>query len=230
MSGADLAGIWNEAAIIAGRGHKNAIDMVDINSALDRITAGCERKGTVFTAEEKKLVAYHEAGHALVASMLPECDKVQRISILPHGESGGFTRLSSEKEERLLSKSKALATISMMLGGRIAEELTIGDISNGAMNDIQKANQLATEMVEHFGMGDKFGLRFCNQSDGIKDMSLESRNIVDNDVQSILKQCYDTAKGLISGEKTILDALANRLIEVETLDADEVNLIIGEIK
>jgi cell division protease FtsH len=228
MSGADLAAICNEASIIAGREHKDAIDMADINRALDRVLAGCERKGKVFSDSEKRLVAYHESGHALVASLLKECDKVQRISILPHGDSGGFTRLSSENEVMLMSKSKAQAMISMMLGGRVAEELVIGDISSGAQNDIMKANQIAREMVEHYGMGDNFGLRYCGQvSMGIKDVSPESQAIIDGDVSTILKDCYGVAKGLIEGKRTILDMLASRLIEVEVLDADVVSKIIN---
>jgi cell division protease FtsH len=227
MSGADLAGIWNEASIIAGREHKESIDMADINRALDRVLAGCERKGTVFTDAEKKLVAYHEAGHVLVASMLPKCDRVQRISILPHGEAGGFTRLSSEKEERLFSKSKAKSVIAMMLGGRVAEELIIGDISNGAQNDLAKANQLATEMVERYGMGENFGLRYCDSFNGNKGLSGESRNVIDGDIQSLLNEAHGVAKSLIEGKKEILERLANRLIEVETIDSDEIDRIIG---
>jgi len=227
MSGADLAGIWNEASIIAGREHKESIDMMDINRALDRILAGCERKGTIFTEKEKRIVAYHEAGHALVASLLPECDKVQRVSILPHGNSGGFTRLSSEKEERLLSKTKAESAICMMIGGRIAEELAIGDISNGAANDLMQANQLATEMVERYGMGEKFGLRCCVHSDdGFRDVSHETAYIIERDVESLLKGCYDHAKGLIEGKMTVLKTLADRLVEVEVVDADELDRII----
>jgi cell division protease FtsH len=228
FSGADLAAILNEAAIFAGREHKEKIEAVDINNAIDKVLTGDGRKAVKFTDAEKRLVAYHEAGHALVASLLPECDRVQRISILPHGESGGFTRLSSEKEERLISKSKAKSAIAMMLGGRVAEELIIGDISNGASNDLMKANQLATEMVERFGMGKKFGLRFCDQFNGKKALSSESRALIDQDVQFLLNEAYGVAKGLIEGKKETLDALANRLIEIETIDAEEVNKIIGE--
>jgi cell division protease FtsH len=228
MSGADLAGIWNEASIIAGREHKDAIDMQDINKALDRILAGCERKGTVFTEKEKRIVAYHEAGHALVASLLPECDKVQRVSILPHGESGGFTRLSSENEERLISKSKAKAMISMILGGRVAEELVIGDVSNGAQNDLQKANQIAREMVEKWGMGESFGMRFSSKVSGFSVLSQKTQDTIDGDVESLLKDCYDHAKDLIEGKMAVLKTLTDRLIEVEVVDAEEVERIIGE--
>lgn len=232
MTGADLAGVLNEAAIRAGRNHKSEIEMSDLVNAIDAVVAGAERKALILTDKEKRLVAYHEAGHALVASLLPECEKVQRISILPHGVAGGFTRLSTEQETALLSKTKALSMISMMLGGRVAEELVIGDISSGAQNDIQRANQIATEMVRHMGMGEKYGLRYLGQQvnpmfGGNGDISTEALNTIEGDVSNILNECYGVAKGLIGGKKNILDKLADRLIEVETLDVDEINGIIG---
>jgi cell division protease FtsH len=228
MSGADLAAIWNESSIIAGRGHKEAIDMDDINKALDRVIAGCERKGTILTDTEKKLVAAHEAGHTLVASILPGCDKVQRVSILPHGDTGGFTRLSSEEEPKVLSKSKAESMISMLFGGRIAEEMVVGDISSSAQNDLMKANQIAKEMVECYGMGDTFGARYCAQNNmGIKEVSIETHNIIDKDVAAILDTCYTNANRVITDNRGILDKLTDGLIKNETLNADEVSKIIG---
>lgn len=225
MSGADLAAIFNEASIIAGIAHKEKIDMADIGNAIDKVISGIERKGFIMTDEEKRIVAYHEAGHALVASLLPNCDKVQRVSILPHGNAGGFTRLASDKENILLSKSKVLDYISMMFGGRAAEEIIIGDISSGAQNDIQQANSMAKEMVISYGMGKSFGLRSWNVNEGI---SNESQKIIESDIKLIIDECYDKSKEIILNNKEKLDKIAQNLIEYEILDSEVVEKIINE--
>jgi cell division protease FtsH len=216
LSGADLAGMMNEAALIAGRQCKDKINMVDISNAIDNVTAGSERKALVLTDVDKKVLAYHESGHALVASMFPECGKVQRISILPHGMAGGFTRLSEDKEKLVITKKIAMENISILFAGRVAEEAVTGDLSSGAQNDIMKANQIATEMVAHYGMGAKFGLRYYDTS------SKEANPIINEDIKSILDDCYVTAKQVIEGNQDKLNKLASKLIEVEALNADEV--------
>lgn len=216
LSGADLAGVMNEAALIAGRQLKDKINMADISNAIDNVTAGSERKSLVLTDVDKKVLAYHESGHALVASMFPECGKVQRISILPHGMAGGFTRLSEDKERLVITKKIAMANISILFAGRVAEEAVTGDLSSGAQNDIMKANQIATEMVAHYGMGAKFGLRYYDTS------SKEANPIINEDIKSILDDCYATAKQVIEGNRDKLNRLASKLIEVEALNADEV--------
>lgn len=221
MSGADLASILNEASIIAGREHKESIETSDIDKALDRVMAGCERNGTIFTDKEKRLVAYHESGHALVAMNSSEGDDVQRISIIPHGDAGGFTRLSSENDAKILSKSKANATIAMLLGGRIAEEILIGDISSSAQNDLMRANQIAEDMVTHYGMGEKFKLRYQGNMDG----TIDCTDTIDDDINTILNSCYDTAREIIENDIDRLRILANRLMECETLNAEEVRVI-----
>jgi cell division protease FtsH len=219
LSGADLAGMMNEAALIAGRQHKDKINMVDISNAIDNVTAGSERKSLVLTDADKKVLAYHESGHALVASMFPECGKVQRISILPHGMAGGFTRLSEDKERLVITKKIAMANISILFAGRVAEELVTGDLSSGAQNDIMKANQIATEMVAHYGMGATFGLRYYDTS------SKEANSVINEDIKGILDECYATAKQMIVCNRIKLDRLASKLIEVEALNADEVESI-----
>jgi cell division protease FtsH len=227
LSGAELAAIINEAAIVAGRKHKSDICMADIDESLDKVIAGNLRQGLTMTDSEKKLVAYHEAGHTLVASKLPNCDKVQRISILPHGNAGGFTRLSSEKEDLVLSKSKAMDSISMLLGGRAAEELVIGDISSSAENDLMKANQIATEMVERFGMSKGFGLRYCaKNNNGIKDISLESAKVVDGEISSFLEICYNKACEIVRDNRELLDKIATKLIDVETMNAEDLDEVL----
>jgi len=183
------------------------------------VTAGSERKSLILTDADKKVLAYHESGHALVASMFPECGKVQRISILPHGMSGGFTRLSEDKERMVITKKVAMENISILLAGRVAEESVTGDLSSGAQNDIMKANQIATEMVAHYGMGAKFGLRYYDTS------SKEANPIINEDIKGILDECYIITKQMIEANRIKLDKLATKLIEVEALNADEVESI-----
>jgi len=227
FSGADLALLLNESAILAGREHKKIISNEHLNKAIDKVTAGDERKLSL-NESDKRLIATHESGHALVASMLEDCDKVQRISILPHGQSGGFTRLSSDKDEILLSKTRALNTIIMLLGGRMAEEIFIGDISSSAQNDLMKANSIARKMVENFGMGSEFGLRYSQDNQmGFKSVSNESSKLIDTDINEILKSCNNKAREILSNNKPKILKVVDRLLEVESLDADEFNKIIA---
>ncbi|MFA5300190.1 MAG: AAA family ATPase, partial [Lutibacter sp.] len=226
FSGADLALLINEAAIVAGRERKEKISLEHINKALDKISVGEERRNLNLTKQEKRMIAYHEAGHALTAYLIPDADKVQRISILPHGQAGGFTRLADEKERITLSENKALATISVLLGGRIAEEM-IGEITSGAQNDLQKCNELAREMVEHYGMGQQFNFRYVSQNSmGMKEASLENQKIIDEDINTILEQCHQKATELILNNREKLDKLTGKLLEVESLNAEELNQIL----
>lgn len=226
MSGADLASIVNEAAIIAGKKHKSEIGREDFSEAIDRVIVGSEKSG-VMSEETKKLVAYHEAGHALAASLLPNCDKVQRISILPRGGAGGFTRLSSENDETILSKGKALSNIVVFLSGRVAEEIVLSEISSGAQNDLMRANQLAREMVEHYGMGKTFGLGYKELD---RTIGGESRSRIDKDVEEIISQSYERAKQLLMDHRFALDRIAQRLLEMECMEGEEINAIINIIQ
>jgi len=224
LTGAELSSIMNEAAILAGVKLKDNINMDDINSAMDKVLAGGEREGLVLSSEDKKLVAYHEAGHALVASMLPSCGKVQRISILPRGNAGGFTRLASEKEEILVSKTKAMDNISVLLGGRVAEEIVVGNISSSAKDDIKKANIIATEMVRYYGMGDTMKLR-CFDGDKSRfdnnSISEDMHRIADCDISSILNRCHENTTKIITDNLEILNRIASKLIELEVLNPYE---------
>jgi cell division protease FtsH len=228
FSGADIALLLNEAAILAGKDHQNKISMKHISTAIDKVLAGDERKGLTLTTEEKRLIAYHEAGHALVASKLKYADKVQRISILPRGNAGGFTRTASDKELVVLSKEKAMAMISVFLGGRVAEELVLNTVTSSAQNDLQRANELAKQMVEHFGMSEHFGLGYVSTSlMGIKDLSQNTQQVIENDINSILNSCYTEAKIVVSESKELLEKLANALLENETLDEVQFNKLMG---
>jgi len=227
FSGADLASLLNESAIITAKKHEGKITNQTIMEAIDKVMAGEERKGFVLSEKEHRIVAYHESGHAVVASFIPEVDKVQRISILPHGQAGGFTRLTTDTESALILKTKAMGSISVLLGGRVAEELVMGDISSSAQDDIKKANMVAREMVTHFGMGEKFGLRYDNFNEtGVKELSNASCDIIDEEIKRILGSCYKTAKKILSSHRDVLDRIATRLLEVEVLNSEEIEKLI----
>jgi cell division protease FtsH len=228
FSGADLAALLNEAAIIAGRNHKEKIAMADITKAIDKVLVGDERKGFILSAEEKRLIAYHEAGHAIVAFFTPASDKVQRISILPHGQAGGFTRLSVETEKMLYSKTKLLASITVLLGGRVAEELIFGDITSSAQNDIRQANVIIREMITHYGMGKSFGLRYCTFNEtGIREFGDDTYSNIDTEIGVILKKCYASAQKVIIKHRKSLDKLALKLLEVESLNSEEITKLLS---
>jgi len=228
FSGADLALLVNEAAIQVAKEHENKITMGHLSKAIDKVLAGDEYKGHRTTADERKLFAYHEAGHAIVATLSTNGDKVRRVTILPHGYTGGFTRTAQEKDTLILSKATALSKIAMLLGGYVAEEIGIGDISSGAQDDIRKANELAREMVEHYGMGKHFGIRYRMKNVlGVSESSIDACKIIDEDMSEILTRGYKVAKGIMVNHRNELDKVSNRLLEVETLDGDELSELIG---
>jgi cell division protease FtsH len=228
FSGADLGLLMNEAAILAGREHKDKVNHDHLARSIDKVLAGSERKNLSLTEEQKKLIAYHEAGHALVATKLPEADKVQRISIIPRGQAGGFTRTSSENEGFVISESKALSTIQVLLGGRVAEEVALGSITSGAQADLQQANAIAHEMVEKWGMGKKFGLRFATSNPlGMKDASSEAQKAIDDDILKIFNECYQQVKNLITQNIGLLDKLAGELLKYESLNEDDVKRLLN---
>lgn len=229
FSGADLAALMNESAILTAKKHESEITNQAIMEAIDKVAVGEERKGFVLTGKERETVAYHEAGHAVVASFIPEADKVQRISILPHGQAGGLTRMAVDTEKVLISKTKAMSTIAVLLGGRVSEELVMGDITSGAQNDIKQANAIAREMITHFGMGDKFGLRYDSFNEtGVKELSNSAYDTIDVEIREILDECYELAETTISGHRATLDKIAIRLLEIETLNGDEIEQLVEE--
>jgi cell division protease FtsH len=227
FSGADLAALMNESAILTAKKHEPEITNQIIMETIDKVAVGEERKGFVLTGEERKTVAYHESGHAVVASFMPEADKVQRISILPHGQVGGLTRMAVDTEKVLISKTKAMSTISVFLGGRVSEKLVIGDITSGVQNDIKQANAIAREMVTHYGMGKESRLIYDSSNEtGVKELSNSTYDIIDSEVSQILDECYEVADRILIEHRDILDKLALRLLEVETLNGDEIERII----
>lgn len=233
FSGADLYSVMNEAAILAARRDAKELTQIDLNSAVEKVMIGPERQSHLMGDKEKKLTAYHEAGHALLASVLEHADPVHKVSIISRGSAGGYTLKIPLDDKRLHSKNSFLDDITVSMGGYAAEEIIFGDVTTGPSNDLQVATNLAKDMVTKFGMGDDIGpfatassnrVMFGNGVDGEVSQTLQSR--IDSEVEKIMKDSHQRAHKLLAEYKNILDAIAGKLIEVETLEQEEYNKII----
>ena len=234
FSGADLANLLNEAAILAARADRKFITNVDLYEAINKVVIGPQKKSRVVTESDKRITAYHEAGHAILARLLPGCDPVQEVSIIPRGMAAGYTMTRPDNDSNHIEKSKLLDDIAMTLGGRVAEELIIKDISAGASNDISVITQRARKMVTEWGMSDIVGPVNYGGGDQVfigKDMqtratySEELAKIIDNEVEKIIKNAHEKATKLLTENKSKLDNMARLLIERETIYQDEVDMI-----
>jgi cell division protease FtsH len=236
FTGADLANLLNEAAILAARRNLTEISMDEVNDAIDRVLAGPEKKNRVMSEKRKQLVAYHEAGHALVGALMPDYDPVQKISIIPRGRAGGltwFTPSEDRMESGLYSRSYLQNQMAVALGGRIAEEIIFGEeeVTTGASNDLQQVTRVARQMVTRFGMSDRLGpVALGRQSGNVflgrdiasdRDFSDETAAAIDEEVRNLVDQAYRRAKDVLVNNRYILDNLAEMLVEKETVDADE---------
>lgn len=233
FSGADLANIINEAAILAARRDRNDISLKELEDATDRVSLGPERKSRVISKREKEITAYHESGHALTASMLPNADaNVHKISIIARGEAGGWTQLLPAEDRRLYPKSQLNDRISIILGGRAAEEITFNEVTTGAQDDLAKATQLARGMVTNFGMSDKLGPRTFGQHQELvflgreiseqRDFSDKTAREIDEEILNIVQRAYTISKRLLTENKARLKQLAEQLIIHETLNEAEI--------
>lgn len=227
FSPADIENMLNEAALLAARRNGMKIRMEEIEEAITKVIAGPEKKSRVISEEERKLTAYHEAGHAVVAHVLPKTDPVHQITIIPRGRAGGFTMILPKEDKYYGTKETMREQIIHLLGGRVAEMLTLDDISTGASNDIQRATDIAKEMVTKYGFSDKLGSVNYSSSDEVflgKDFSTrqayseETANEIDEEVKAIIEEAYDTARTILSEHLDQLTAVAEGLLEVETLD------------
>ncbi|GJI93611.1 ATP-dependent zinc metalloprotease FtsH [Duganella caerulea] len=229
FAGADLANLVNEAALLAGRKRKQLVGMCDFDEAIERVLAGLEKKTRVMNATEKQAVAYHEAGHALVAESRPHADRVARISIIPRGIAAlGYTRQQPTEDRYLLRKSELLDRLDVMLGGRLAEELVFGDISTGAQNDLQLATDLARHMVMQYGMSDGVGMVTLEQPSGAGGYpglpnghaaySEHTARLIDAEVRALLDAAAGRVRDSLAARREQLDVLAQALLERETLD------------
>ena len=236
FTGADLSNLLNEAAILAARRNLTEISMDEVNDAIDRVLAGPEKKDRVMSEKRKELVAYHEAGHAIVGALMPDYDPVQKISIIPRGRAGGltwFTPSEDRMDSGLYSRSYLQNQMAVALGGRVAEEIIFGDeeVTTGASNDLQQVARVARQMVMRFGMSDRLGPVALGRSQGgmflgrdimaDRDFSEETAATVDDEVRNLVDQAYRRCKQVLTENRHVLDQLAQMLIEKETVDSEE---------
>jgi cell division protease FtsH len=242
FTGADLSNLLNEAAILAARRNLTEISMDEVNDAIDRVLAGPEKKDRVMSERRKTLVAYHEAGHALVGALMPDYDPVQKISIIPRGRAGGLTWFTPSEEQMdsgLYSRSYLQNQMAVALGGRIAEEIIFGDeeVTTGASNDLQQVARVARQMVTRFGMSDRLGPVALGRQQGNpflgrdivaeRDFSEETAAAIDDEVRNLVDQAYRRAKDVLMKNRKVLDIISERLIEKETVDAEELQVILN---
>ncbi len=233
FSGADIENLLNEAAILAARNNRTAIIMDDINEAINKVIAGPQKKSRVVTETDKRITAYHESGHAIVAKLLKHCDAVHEVSIIARGQAAGYTITLPENDNNHVTKNKLLDTITMMLGGRAAEEIVIQDVSTGASNDIERATGVAKRMVTEWGMSE-LGTMFLGADKEVflgrdygtsHSYSEEMASKIDGQVQKIISACYDRAKQILLDNRAILDTMVRLLYAKNTIFEDEVNMI-----
>lgn len=235
FSGADLENVLNEGAILAVRDNRNLVTMDDLDEAIDRVMMGPAKKSKKYTDKEKRLVAYHEAGHAVIGLKLENSDMVQKVTIIPRGDAGGYNLMTPREEKLMPTKSDFLAQITGLLGGRVAEELVFNEISAGASNDIERVTKIAKMMVKSFGMSslgpvqydDPTGNVFLGRDYGKgNDYSGEIAFEIDKEIRAIINQCYDDCKKLISENMDLLKLIAETLIEEETITNEQImNLV-----
>lgn len=237
FSGADLANLVNEAALFAARRNARVVDMIDFERAKDKIMMGPERKSMVMPEEERRNTAYHEAGHALVARLLPKTDPVHKVTVIPRGRALGVTMQLPEGDRYSLDKERMLSTISVLFGGRIAEEVFMNQMTTGASNDFERATQIARDMVTRYGMTDELGPMVYAENEGevflgrsvTKQVNVSEQTMqkVDGVIRRIIDEQYGIARKLIEDNKDKMHAMANALLEWETIDADQIDDIMN---
>jgi cell division protease FtsH len=229
--GADLENLVNEAAILAARRNKRTIGQDEFEESVERVIAGPERKSRLISEEEKKIVAYHEAGHAVVGHVIPEADPVHKVSIIARGMMGGYTLALPEEDRTLIARNKMRGDLAFMLGGRAAEEIVFNDITSGASNDLERVTKMARSMVTRLGMSEELGPMVYGQKEELiflgreiseqRDYSESIAEKIDMEVRTLVQEAYKRAKDILEQYRTQLDAIANRLIEIETIDKEE---------
>ena len=235
FSGADLENLLNEAALLAVRRNKDAITMTEIDEAHDRVLMGPAKKSKKYTEHEKKVVAYHEAGHAVVGIKLDGANEVQKITIIPRGTAGGYNLMLPKEETFLETKKELLETISGLLGGRVAEEQVFKEVTTGAHNDFEKATKIARAMVTEYGMSDLGPVQLEQQEGGVflgrdynktKNFSDEVAHEIDIEMRKIIDKCYKRTEKVIAENRDLLDLIANALLEHETLTREQIEYLV----
>ena len=240
FTGADLANVLNEGALLAARRGKKTITMWELEEAIDRVMAGPERRTRLISDREKRIIAYHEAGHALVAHVLPNADPVHKISIIPRGRALGYTQTLPVEDRFLVTRSEMVDELAMLLGGRVAEEMVIGDITTGAQNDLERATKIARGMVTEYGMSDMLGPLTLGQRQGEvflgrdigtqADYSDQVAFEIDSEVRRLIDEAHDEALDILQAQKRKLDQIAAALIERETIEKEDLINILDGIK
>jgi len=235
--GADLANIVNEAALLAARQGKDAVEMTDFDEAIERVVAGLQKKSRVMSPKEKRTVAYHESGHALVAELVPGADPVSKISIIPRGVAAlGYTQQLPTEDRYLMTRSELLGRVSVLLGGRVAEEMIFGDVSSGAQNDLQRATEIARTMVTQFGMSERLGLVSLEgprtqmflpiPTHAPKEYSEKTACLIDEEVKGILSEAHAKVREILASHRPALEELAGLLLEKEVVERPELQAIL----
>ena len=237
FSGADLANLCNEAALLAARYSKDVVEMVDFEKSVERVLMGPEKKSHIISKKEKEITALHESGHALISLLLPEVNPLKKVSIIPRGLAGGYTFTPPLEDRHYWTKKELIAEIALMLGGRASEEINLSEVTTGAQNDLEMATQMARRMVTQFGMSDKLGNVTLGRREGLiflgrdimeeKNYSEETARLIDEEVKKIVDEAYAKAKNLLQQNLDKLKLLSNKLLEKEVLDAEEVKRLLG---
>lgn len=231
FTGADLANLVNEAALLAARNNKKQVNQEELEDSIERVIAGPEKKSRVISDKEKKLVSYHEAGHALVGYLLPNTDPVHKVSIIPRGRAGGYTLLLPKEDRYYMTRSMLLDQIVMLLGGRVAEDLVLKEISTGAQNDLERATEISRKMIMEYGMSDRLGpLTLGHKQDQVflgrdiardRNYSEEIASAIDQEVRRMVDDAYEDAREMLTENIEALHAIAQQLISEETIEAAE---------
>ncbi len=238
FTGADLANLVNEAALLSARHGRTDINMEELEEAIDRVIGGPERKTRLISDEEKRVIAYHESGHALVGHVLPNTDPIHKISIIPRGQALGYTQSLPTEDKFLVSKGEMVDDLAMFLGGRVAEEMATGDIFTGATSDIERATKIAKAMVTRYGMSDKLGPMTLGEAQhevflgrdfaATPDYSQEIAFEIDKEVRRLIDGAFDRAKQILSDRRPQLDLMASVLIERETVDKEQLEALLDD--
>jgi cell division protease FtsH len=237
--GADLENLINEAAILAARRNKKMIEQPELEEAIERVIAGPERRSRLISEDEKRIVAYHEAGHAIVAHVLPNTDPVHKVTIVARGMAGGYTMALPSEDRTLMSRGKILDDLAFSLGGRAAEEIAFNDITSGASNDLERVTQMARSMVTRLGMSEALGPMVYGQKEELvflgreiseqRDYSEEVAQLIDKEVRRLVNEAHENAKSILIQYRDKLDEIANKLLEIETLTKEEFEAIFPPI-
>ncbi|HTZ11048.1 MAG TPA: ATP-dependent zinc metalloprotease FtsH [Candidatus Margulisiibacteriota bacterium] len=237
FSGADLANLCNEAALLAARYSKDYVEMIDFEKSVERVLMGPEKKSHIMSKKEKEITSLHESGHALLSLLLPEVNPLKKVSIIPRGLAGGYTFTPPLEDRHYWTKKELIAEITMMLGGRVSEEINLNEVTTGAQNDLEMATQMARRMVTQFGMSEKLGNLTLGRREGLiflgrdimeeKNYSEETARMIDQEVKAIIDESYSKARLLLQHNSDKLKVLSNELLEKEVLDGEAVKKLLG---